>query len=202
MRSVVAAMRPPLEFRRFDDLRVGRAWSFPEIAFYLVAHRPQDVAPVLEELERATADGWWAFGFIAYEAASGLDSSLVAHEPMEGLPLAWFGVCARPDLIPAVGRHDGSGYEVTDWVCDWTPDVHRNRVESVRAHIAAGETYHCNLTTRVRGRVDGDLSRLGSSHTPSEVRTTRTSTWVDLYSPAPVLRCSSRSRATGFACDR
>lgn len=158
--SYRVAMRPPVEFGRFDDLRAGRAWSFPEIAFDLVAERPKDVAPVLEELDRAAADGWWAFGFVAYEAASGLDSGLATHEPVAGLPLAWFGVCASPDVVPVVAGHDGSGYAVTDWACDWSANVHSRRVESVRAHIAAGEAYQCNLTTRMSARVDGDLAYL------------------------------------------
>lgn len=153
-------MRPPVEFGRFDDLRAGLAWSFPEITYDLVAYRPKDVAPVLEELDRAAADGWWAFGFVAYEAAMGLGVDLATHQPVEGLPLAWFGVCPSPDLVPVIARDNGNGYRATDWTCDWSPDVHRSRVESIRAHIAAGETYQCNLTTRVRARVDGDLSQL------------------------------------------
>lgn len=153
-------MRPPVAFARFDDLRAGRAWSFPEIAFDLVAERPEDVAPVLEELDRVIAEGWWAFGFVAYEAARGLDQSLVVHEPVDGLPLAWFGVCASPEIVPVVGRSGRSDYQVTEWTCDWNPDVHRSRVESVRAHIAAGETYQCNLTTRMTARAEGDLAQL------------------------------------------
>ena len=58
---------------RFDDLVAGSALVFPEADRVLVAREPADVVPVLAEVERATAAGAWAFGYLAYEAAAGLD---------------------------------------------------------------------------------------------------------------------------------
>ena len=39
---------------------------------------------------------------------------------------------------------------------DWTAQEHAARVDAVRAAIAEGETYQCNLTTRLRSRFTGD----------------------------------------------
>lgn len=150
-------MRPPMAWARFDDLRAGVALAFPEIAYDLVADRPEHVAPVLAELDRATADGWWAFGFVSYEAAAGLDPSLAVHEPVPGLPLVWFGVCARPEVVPVVRRPEPGTYRVGEWSAAWGPDQHRRQVEAVRRQIAAGETYQCNLTTRMTAEAKGDL---------------------------------------------
>ncbi|GHF49747.1 para-aminobenzoate synthetase/4-amino-4-deoxychorismate lyase [Amycolatopsis bartoniae] len=164
-------MRPQEAWARFDDLRAGTAWAFPGIAYDLVATRPREVPGVLAELDRATADGWWAFGFVAYEAAAGLDPALPVHDPVPGLPLAWFGVCAAPESVPVVTP--GGEYKVGDWVPDWGPAQHRRRVEAVRRHIAAGETYQCNLTTRLTTEFAGDpralyadlaLAQQGSYH--------------------------------------
>lgn len=151
-------MRPAVGRGRFDDLRAGLAWSFPEIAFDLVATRPDQVAPVLAELDRVTARGWWAFGFVSYEAAAGLDAGLAVHEPVAGLPLAWFGVCARPEFVPVVQPAEPGAYRIGEWTPEWGQDEHQQRVEAVRRHIAAGETYQCNLTTRMMAEADGDLS--------------------------------------------
>lgn len=151
-------MKPLVARGRFDDLRTGLAWSFPEIAFDLVATHPGQVAGVLAELDRATADGWWAFGFVCYEAAPGLDADLAVHEPVPGLPLAWFGVCARPEIVPVVEPAEPGAYRMGEWSPRWRADEHRRRVEAVRRHIAAGETYQCNLTTRMTAEADGDPS--------------------------------------------
>jgi para-aminobenzoate synthetase / 4-amino-4-deoxychorismate lyase len=152
-------MRPPAAWARFDDLRAGTAWRFPEIAYDLVATEPRDVPTVLAEVEHATSRGWWAFGFLTYEAAAGLDPSLAVHEPVDGPPLAWFGIATAPVRVPPVGP-SGGGYQVGEWRYEWDPDEHRRGVEAVRRHIAAGETYQCNLTTRMTAEVSGDLPAL------------------------------------------
>jgi para-aminobenzoate synthetase/4-amino-4-deoxychorismate lyase len=59
-------------------------------------------------------------------------------------------------MTPLHGRR----YHVSAWDCDWTSQDHRHRVDTVRQHIAAGETYQCNLTTRLTAEVGGDLSGL------------------------------------------
>lgn len=157
-RKVSPTQRQRGAWARFDDLLAGRAWCFREPAVELVADCPEQVCAVLAELDRYTADGWWAFGFVAYEAAAGLDPSLAVHEPVAGLPLAWFGVCARPEIVSVVTpRATAGSYRVGRWVPEWDSDTHRRQVDAVRRHIAAGETYQCNLTTRMTTRLAGDL---------------------------------------------
>jgi para-aminobenzoate synthetase/4-amino-4-deoxychorismate lyase len=132
---------------RFDDLTTGTALRCPPPRRVLAAYRVADVVPVLAEVERATAAGEWAFGFLAYEAAAGLDPTLVTAEP-DGSPLVWFGVGGPPVPAPPLtpsGRAPGPA-----WTPDWSDAEHAAAVDAVRAHIAAGETYQCNLTDRLR----------------------------------------------------
>jgi para-aminobenzoate synthetase / 4-amino-4-deoxychorismate lyase len=146
------ASRP---WARFDDLTVGSALQFPEVEQVLVASEPGEVAGVLDDVERRTSAGAWAFGFVAYEAASGLDPVLTTREPVDGLPLAWFGVTAAPQ--DAAPLHPGSGgWPVGSWAPEWDERRHRAAVREVRSRIAAGETYQCNLTTRLTRAADGD----------------------------------------------
>jgi len=156
-------MRPPSEWARFDNLRAGRARLFPEIAFSLVARNHEDVAAVLAEVERVTTEGWWAYGFVSYEAASGLDPSLLTHPPTDGLPLVWFGVSRAPLDVPVLTSFADSDYTVGPWSCEWTRATHRERVAAVRARIAEGETYQCNLTTRMRAQMHGDTTQFYSA---------------------------------------
>ena len=145
---------PP--WARFDDLQAGRALVFPEVDRVVTAARPDDVVPVLREVERETAAGRWAVGFVAYEAAAGLDPTLTAHPGAgDGVPLAWFGITDGPVPATPVAAQAGTGHAAR-WERAWTPPAHRLDVERVRAAIARGETYQCNLTVRLRGQVDGD----------------------------------------------
>src|ERR671937_2995498 len=82
---------------RFDDLHAGTAIAFPFVRRALVAERVEDVTAVLQEVERATEAGQWAFGYVAYEAASGLDPTLAVHPPpTDAMPLVWFGLSDEP----------------------------------------------------------------------------------------------------------
>lgn len=143
---------------RFDDLRAGTTLQFSSVDRAITAWSPDEVVPALERAQAAADGGQWVFGFVAYEAASGLLPRARVHEPVPGLPLVWFGITRHPDDDPSwppMGK-----YRMDDWVSDWTSADHAGRVDSVRAAIARGETYQCNLTTRLRGRVNGDLFAL------------------------------------------
>jgi aminodeoxychorismate synthase component I len=140
---------------RFDDLVTGRALACPPPHRVLTATRPDEVAPVLAEVE---ASGEWAYGYVSYEAAPGLDPGLPAFPRAAGdPPLVWFGLCGEPVEVPPIGP----GHSVKPrWTLDWGESEHRRAVEAVRKHIEAGETYQCNLTSRLRTTFDGDPSAL------------------------------------------
>ena len=149
---------------RFDDLVGGSTLAFRGARRVLAAHEPEDVVPLLAEVERATTAGCWAFGYLAYEAAAGLDPrwAVVDRPADERLPLAVFALCGPPDVTPPVPPPGGGprGYAAGPWRRDWTEPAYRDDVARVRAHIAAGETYQLNLTVRLDAPVDGDLTQL------------------------------------------
>jgi len=146
---------------RFDDLTAGISWRFPPPGRILIATEPDEVAFVLAEVEGATRAGDWAFGYLAYEAAGGLDATLVTADPaLGGPPLAWFGLGGPPAPVPPVQRPPTASSQPPRWVPDWTARQHRAAVETVRAHIAAGQTYQCNLTDRLRATEVADPERL------------------------------------------
>ncbi len=149
---------------RFDDLAAGSALVFPRADRVLVASEPHEVVPLLAEVERATADGAWAFGYLAYEAAPGLDPGLAVprRAPGETLPLAVFGLTGEMTSAPPIALPPGRArdYLAGPWQHGWTPVGHRDAVAAVRASIAAGDAYQLNLTVRMRAPVTGDLEQL------------------------------------------
>ncbi|MDT3442813.1 MULTISPECIES: aminodeoxychorismate synthase component I [unclassified Pseudofrankia] len=149
-------MTIPHLWARFDDLVAGRALAFPPPHQVLTTERPDEVASVLAEVERATAAGAWAFGYVSYEAAPGLDQGLaVAPVSADDPPLIWFGLCGDPVEVPPVPP-PSAAQGPARWTPDWTAGDHARVVARVREHIAAGETYQCNVTDRLRATVDGD----------------------------------------------
>ena len=149
---------------RFDDLAAGTAISFARPFRVLTADHPAEVVPVLAEVERATAQGCWAFGYVAYEAAAGLDPRwrVAARSTSDALPLAMFALCDQPADVPPVSSPPGRDrrYSIGPWERGWTESGYRADVARVREHIAAGDTYQLNLTVRMDAAVTGDLQEL------------------------------------------
>jgi para-aminobenzoate synthetase/4-amino-4-deoxychorismate lyase len=130
---------------RFDDLVAGRAWAFPPPYRVLTTSRAGRVADVLAEV---AASGDWAYGYVSYEAAAGLDPALPVFAPAaDDPPLVWFGLCGGPVEVPVLSPAAAASAR---WTPDWTEQEHAFAVRAVREQIAAGETYQCNLTSRLR----------------------------------------------------
>ena len=153
----------PSPWARFDDLQADTALLFPKALEVLVAKRPADVVAVLQAVERVTDAGRWAYGFVSYEAAAALDPSLAVHQLQpDSPPLVWFGVTDAPEPVPPIGATaaDCSPPDLESWGAHWRPtwtqDQHSRAVGRILGRIARGDTYQCNLTVRMRGRVPDD----------------------------------------------
>ena len=92
----------PTVWARFDDMPADTAQLFSGVRRTLVAWSPNEAAPVIAEVDRLTTGGAWAFGFVAYEAAPGINPALPTGAPARGLPLAWFAICDPPSTARAV----------------------------------------------------------------------------------------------------
>ncbi len=131
----------------------------------MVANTPGEVVAVLEAVDDATIAGSWAAGFVSYEAAAGLDATLPVRrrtgndDPSGELPLAWFCLFAPPRTTGALdfGTDAPMEYSSKRWRAGWDIASYSRNLDAVREHIAAGDTYQCNLTVRLHSRLDGDL---------------------------------------------
>jgi para-aminobenzoate synthetase / 4-amino-4-deoxychorismate lyase len=150
---------------RFDDLVAGaeRAFRLAEPVGVIEARRPGEVAGAIDAAGSAAARGLWAAGFVAYEAAPGLDPELSVHvrapdDPFAELPLAWFALFERKEDLPPLepGRLDPSGSAGSPWRPSVRRATYDAAVERIRELIAAGHTYQVNHTIRLRATIHGD----------------------------------------------
>ena len=150
---------------RFDDLVAGaeRAFRLVEPVGVIEARRPSEVAGAIDAAESSASRGLWAAGFVAYEAAPGLDPELSVHvrapdDPFAELPLAWFALFERKEDLPPLepGRLDPSGSTGSPWRPSVDRATYDATVERIRELIAAGHTYQVNHTIRLRAMIQGD----------------------------------------------
>jgi para-aminobenzoate synthetase/4-amino-4-deoxychorismate lyase len=120
----------------------------------LVAHTLDQVKPLLDGVEKLSAQGLWCLGYVRYEAAPAFDAALAVHAA-DG-PLAWFGIYAQandwPTSIPAADK------EQTQVL--WHGQIARAEfdasMERIHQSIAAGAFYQLNYTAPCLGDFSGD----------------------------------------------
>ncbi|HEX7955341.1 MAG TPA: aminodeoxychorismate synthase component I, partial [Pyrinomonadaceae bacterium] len=130
----------------------GRYW-FENPVEVVAADEPEEVRPALRRVERAAADGLYAAGFVAYEAAPAFDRALRVRDKSD-IPLLWFALFDGPaDAPPA--RQAGD-FRLSPWEPSLGRDEYGRGFRAVREAIARGDTYQVNYTFRLRARFEGD----------------------------------------------
>jgi para-aminobenzoate synthetase / 4-amino-4-deoxychorismate lyase len=153
---------------RFDDLRSGceRSFRLVDAVGTVEAFHPHEVPGALERVEEAAGAGLWAAGFVAYEAAPGLDPSLTVRPPaptdaVGGLPLVWFGLFREREAVPAPPPVYATATPTgRRWRASIDRPTYDRAIEAIRERIAAGDTYQVNYSLRLRQAIATDADDL------------------------------------------
>ncbi|MCX6996243.1 MAG: hypothetical protein NTV49_03965 [Kiritimatiellaeota bacterium] len=149
----------------------------------LQTRRLADILPALEEMDTAVRQGYWAAGFLAYEAAPAFDAAFRTARPGP-LPLLWFGIYraanvhaapewpgleyfSHPDaglFAPPPSASRGPSAVISRAPPPWRasvsqPHFHR-AIAAIRGAIARGETYQVNYSFRLRAADPGLITPL------------------------------------------
>jgi len=134
----------------------SRSFRFSGLESVIRADHPEQVEGALAGVEQAVAEGKHAAGYVAYEAASGLNPDLVFNGKAD-LPLVWFGIfTGRIDCSDEINTSTTSEFQVSPPGLAISDSSYITAVDTIRAAIARGETYQVNYTTRQRFSVSGD----------------------------------------------
>ena len=70
----------------------GGWWQFQDASEIIIIDRIDAVLPALRRIEeRVNSEGWWAAGFISYEAGPAFDPAIQVRAP-GAWPLLWMGL--------------------------------------------------------------------------------------------------------------
>jgi para-aminobenzoate synthetase/4-amino-4-deoxychorismate lyase len=130
-------------------LREGEQWlHFARPQRIMIAQTLDEVLPVLHEIEQLIdLNGWYAAGFISYEAAPAFDRALQTR-PSSDFPFLWLGLYRAPRVVtlPAAERPRE--------ILEWRPTVERGAydraIAKIKGSIGDGHTYQVNYTMRLR----------------------------------------------------
>lgn len=144
---------PMLVFDFADEQHVTQRMVFSQPLRLITADTVDEVGPALAAIQRAVAAGYYAAGYIAYEAAPAFDAAFQVS-PGVALPLLWFGVFeASESALPAQSH---GKFSSVGWKPSITQEAYRHNIDIIRKAISRGETYQTNYTWRFRGQFSGD----------------------------------------------
>ena len=137
-----------------DQTGTRRRLAFHQPSSWLVAHDPKQVPALLDEAHRAAKDGAWCVGWVAYEAAPGLDAHLPVKALPPGTPYAAWAVFTKAQAWPADNGDTApdakDSWRAGPWDAALSDARLHQQVEQIRELIRNGEVYQINLTAPLR----------------------------------------------------
>jgi para-aminobenzoate synthetase/4-amino-4-deoxychorismate lyase len=118
----------------------------------IIAHYIDEVIPCLKQIQDAIDSGYYAAGFLTYEAAPAFDSSYKVKDG-QTMPLLWFGIFSEAQTLSLV---TSGTYKLTDWEPSVDLDRYDEAIKSIKQYIENGITYQTNYTIQLHSQFQGD----------------------------------------------
>ena len=119
----------------------------------VVARQVDEVIPALRKIESECAQGAFAAGFIAYEAAPAFDRAFRTRVA-DIFPLVWFGLYDNFHDLPQESVEEAeSDVGQAAWSASITPEHYQEVFDQLQELIRAGQTYQVNFTYRLRAAI-------------------------------------------------
>jgi len=140
---------------QFYENNTGKYLRFTRPAKIIRADALDQVIPALEQVWDAVNHGWYAAGFLAYEAAPAFDPAYRVKEAAD-LPLLWFGLFDRAEKAAVNRLHHLDPFQIGAWVANTNQKEYRQSIDRIKTEIKAGNTYQVNYTIALETEFTGD----------------------------------------------
>jgi para-aminobenzoate synthetase/4-amino-4-deoxychorismate lyase len=121
---------------------------FSEPDEVIVARQLDEVEPLFNTIQMKVNEGYYAAGFISYEAAPGFDNALTVKGAGD-FPLLCFGLYGPPESLRFLAPAASDSLVYPDaWNLSTSSGNYNDAIEEIKQRIEAGETYQVNYTLR------------------------------------------------------
>jgi para-aminobenzoate synthetase / 4-amino-4-deoxychorismate lyase len=118
----------------------------------VIANTIEEVIPALHRVEAAVKQGFYAVGYVSYDAAPAFDHAFqVRNAPT--MPYVWFALFEQMERLQ---ERNGGWYQVSKWIPDTSASRYQDAITHIKNAIAHGETYQVNYTIRLHANFAGD----------------------------------------------
>lgn len=111
-----------------------------------------DVIPSLEKVQLLVGKGYYAAGYVAYEAAPAFDPAFNVNTA-GNMPLLWFGIFEAPlyEELQSTGT-----FSISEWIPSESVEDYHANLKQIKRYIKNGDTYQVNYTIRLHSLFAGD----------------------------------------------
>src|SRR5690606_21894275 len=153
-RKAVRRMKKPyLLFEFQNEQGEIQPLTFSDPVEILQTHHIEEVASIMKKIDEAAEQGYYAAGFVSYEAAPAFHPAMETREAGD-LPLIWFGIFKNPakEAEELTATED---YSVGDWQLAGSSARYQQGIASIKTAIEEGHTYQVNYTERLHADFSG-----------------------------------------------
>ena len=139
-----------------DFKELGLRHFFTEPIKELKTRDLDQVETLLREVEAYQEAGFYAVGYVSYEAAPAFEKKLAVHPaPLMGEYLLYFTIHQEVETLPFP-----EDYEAVDLPADWKEEVeapaYQEAIKTIHHHIRQGDTYQVNYTVQLSQELEAD----------------------------------------------
>ena len=139
-----------------DFKELGLRHLFTEPIKELKTRDLDQVETLLREVEAYQEAGFYAVGYVSYEAAPAFEKKLAVHPaPLMGEYLLYFTIHQEVETLPFP-----EDYEAVDLPANWQEEVeapaYQEAIKSIHHHIRQGDTYQVNYTVQLSQELEAD----------------------------------------------
>ncbi|WP_430788097.1 aminodeoxychorismate synthase component I [Virgibacillus flavescens] len=145
-------MKPELFFNFKDSNGFRHPLKFSNPIDVICTWNLEDVLSSFEKVQKAVDAGYYAAGYVTYEAAPAFDSEFRVNS--EGnMPLVWFGIFEEP--VQEELQEENS-FQIDEWTASEASEEYQSNIEQIKQYIEQGDTYQVNYTVRLSSSFSGD----------------------------------------------
>ena len=139
-----------------DFKELGLRYLFTKSIKELKTRNLDQVEVLLQEVEAYQEKGFYAVGYVSYEAAPAFEKKFAVHPaPLMGEYLLYFTIHEKVETLPFP-----EDYEAVDLPANWKEEVeapvYQEAIKTIHHHIRQGDTYQVNYTVQLSQELKAD----------------------------------------------
>ena len=139
-----------------DFKELGLRYLFTKPIKELKTRNLDQVEALLREVEAYQEQGFYAVGYVSYEAAPAFEKKFAVHPaPLLGEYLLYFTIHEEVETLPFP-----EDYEAVDLPANWKEEVeapaYQEAIKTIHHHIRQGDTYQVNYTVQLSQELKAD----------------------------------------------